>query len=406
VALDGTDGYVAFVLDLTKEAALEQQVVLAQKMEAVGLLAGGVAHDFNNLLQVIQGYTLVSLETLDPNATELRENLLQVKGASERAAELTRQLLFFSRQQNLQESVVDLAEAVGETLSLVRRVIGEHIEVKLLVTGNLPKIRGDKGRIDQALMNLCVNARDAMPDGGKLTVDLSKATLTEGEGAPIGQVGGEYVCLRVTDTGCGMDAATLARIYEPFFTTKSKEKGSGLGLSIVYGIVERHKGVIRVHSKVGAGTTFTVYFPATRDAEAKAASIPHENADTKGMETILLVEDEPAVRMLAARVLKRAGYDVREAADGAEACDVFKEHAPEIDLVVMDVIMPKMGGRDAYENIVKTRSDIPVIFCSGYSERELGAEFMQQHDLDLLPKPYRPEELLTRVRERLQMHHS
>jgi two-component system, cell cycle sensor histidine kinase and response regulator CckA len=217
----------------------------------------------------------------------------------------------------------------------------------------------------------------------------------------MGQAGGQYVCLRVSDTGCGMDGTTLARIYEPFFTTKAKEKGTGLGLSIVYGIVERHRGVIRVHSKVGAGTTFVVYFPAAVSAAAKPASASSENADMTGMETILLVEDEPAVRMLAARVLKRAGYDVREAADGVEACDVFNRHAPEIDLVLMDVIMPKMSGRDAYETIVKTRRDIPVIFCSGYSERELGAEFLQSHSLDLLAKPYRPEELLTRIRERL-----
>jgi two-component system cell cycle sensor histidine kinase/response regulator CckA len=401
VAIDGTDGYVAFVLDLTKEATLEQQVTLAQKMEAVGLLAGGVAHDFNNLLQVIQGYTLLSLECLDENAKELRDNLDSVNGAAERAAELTRQLLVFSRQDNLKETEINVGDTLGETLKLMRRVIGEHIEVTFDAAPDLARIRADKGRIEQVLVNLCVNARDAMPKGGTLTIELSNVSLTEGEGAPVGQSGGPYVCLRVTDTGCGMDSATLARIYEPFFTTKSKEKGSGLGLSIVYGIVERHKGVIRVHSKVGAGTTFIVYFPAVFSMETKPASNKPEFADKGGMETILLVEDEPAVRTLAARVLKRAGYDVRLAADGVEACTLFKEHAPEIDLVLMDVIMPKMGGRDAYENIVKTRSDVPVIFCSGYSERELGAEFLESHGLDLLPKPYRPDELLTRIRSRL-----
>lgn len=400
----GQNNFAAFVLDLTKETALEQQVVLAQKMEAVGLLAGGVAHDFNNLLQVIQGYTLVSMEMCEykaPSSAELRDNLRQVQNASERAAELTRQLLVFSRQDNSIEAEIDVAAALGETLKLVRRVIGTHIEVEFHAASDLSSIRGDKSQIEQILMNLCVNARDSMPKGGRLTIELSNAALGEVD-SEIGKVNErKYVRVAVTDTGCGMDSATLARIYEPFFTTKSKDKGSGLGLSIVYGIVERHRGEIRVQSKVGVGTTFLVYFPAISNAANQLISARGDYSDKTGMETILLVEDEPAVRMLAARVLKRAGYQVREAADGAEACAFFKEHAPEIDLVLMDVIMPKMGGRDAYENIVKTRSDIPVIFCSGYSERELGAEFLQSQDVDLLPKPYRPDELLAHIRRRL-----
>jgi PAS domain S-box-containing protein len=395
--------YIVVSRDVSKEAALEQQVRLSQKMEAVGLLAGGVAHDFNNLLQVIQGYTLLSLELATPHK-ELHDNLEHVKSAAERAAQLTRQLLVFSRQQNLEETDIDLGETLADTLKLVRRVIGEHIEVELSSAHGLQKIRADKGRVEQVIVNLCVNARDAMPKGGRLSIQISNATLTAADlGEQSAAAAGPYVCLRVTDTGCGMDSATLARVFEPFFSTKPKDKGTGLGLSVVYGIVELHKGIIRVHSKPGAGTTFLIYFPVSPGGLLNGApSRASQLLDKGGKETILLVEDEPAVRMLAGRILKRAGYEVRTASDGAEACAIFEEHAAEIDLVLMDVIMPRMGGREAYEHIAKKRVDIPVIFCSGYSERELGAEFLQSHGLDLLPKPYRPDELLTRVRDRLR----
>lgn len=394
--------YIVVSRDVSKESALEQQVRLSQKMEAVGLLAGGVAHDFNNLLQVIQGYTLLSLQMAGPDK-ELHDNLEQVKSASERAAQLTRQLLVFSRQQNLEETDLDLGEALAETLKMVRRVIGEHIEVELSAAPDLQKIRADRGRIEQVIVNLCVNARDAMPTGGRLSIQVSNTILTKADlGAQSASAAGSYVCLRVSDTGCGMDSKTLSRVFEPFFSTKPKDKGTGLGLSVVYGIVEQHRGVIRVHSKPGAGATFLIYFPASR-GEAKSPVILKTAApEDQGNETILLVEDEPAVRLLAARILKRAGYEVQVAADGMEACTLFEKHAADIDLVLMDVIMPRMGGREAYERIAKKRQDIPVIFCSGYSERELGAEFLQSHGLDLLPKPYLPDELLTRVRERLR----
>jgi len=395
-------GFVGFVVDISKEAALEQQVRLAQKMEAVGLLAGGVAHDFNNLLQVIQGYTLLSLEAAGANS-DVREYLDHVKSATDRAAQLTRQLLAFSRQQDLQETDLDLGETLQETLKLVRRIIGEHIQVNYSADPGLVKMRADKGRIEQVILNLCVNARDAMPNGGTLTIHASNAILTPADlGSGAGATPGPYVCVRVTDTGCGMDSATTSRIFEPFFTTKPKDKGTGLGLSVVYGIIEKHKGIIRVRSQVGVGTTFHIYFPATTGPEQKIFPFNKtEIADKTGMETILLVEDEPAVRLLASRILERAGYDVRLAADGVEACSVFEKNAADIDLILMDVIMPKMGGREAYERIAQKRRDVPVIFCTGYSERELGADFLQRHQLDLLPKPYRPDELLTRVRDRL-----
>ncbi len=366
-------------------------------MEAIGLLAGGVAHDFNNLLQVIQGYASLAASQME-NPADLKESLDQVQSASDRAARLTRQLLAFGRRQALQKEDLDLGVLISDLLLMIRRIIGEHIEISLHHATQLANVRADRSQIEQVVLNLCVNARDAMINGGRLSIELSNVRLNGQlhESHP-GAKPGSYVLMRITDTGVGMNKETLQRIFEPFFSTKSKEHGTGLGLSVVYGIVQQHDGLVEVQSEPGRGATFCVYLPAS-ERRSPPTHVKSQPAPSRGHETILLVEDEVAVRTLAAKVLERAGYQVLLAADGLEACDVFKQNADAIHLVLLDVVMPRMGGRAAYEKISALRPGVPVIYCSGYSEQALQGGFELPRHVRLIQKPYVPNELLNCIR--------
>ncbi|MDB6125577.1 MAG: multi-sensor hybrid histidine kinase [Pedosphaera sp.] len=391
--------YIAVERDVTKESVLEEQVRLSQKMEAIGLLAGGVAHDFNNLLQVIMGYTMLARSS---TGTEIQGHLEQVHKASERATQLTRQLLAFGRRQPMQKSDTDLDQLVGEHLKMIRRLIGENIEVHFTSDHDLANVHADKGQLEQVLLNLCVNARDAMPGGGQITIHSQNCIIDTAfcEDHPWAKPG-RFVLLSVTDTGMGMDRETLSRMFEPFFTTKPKGKGTGLGLSVVYGIIRQHEGLIHVYSEPGLGTTFKIYLPASETTEARA------NQKTNlvpqgGTETILLAEDEPQVRELAIKTLVRAGYKVIAATNGEETCELFTDRAKEIDLLLLDVVMPKLGGREAYDRIKDIRPDVPVLFCSGYSGNSLEAGYFQVEGLQLLQKPYNANDLLLKIRELLE----
>ena len=392
--------YIVVARDVTRETRLEEQVRFSQKMEAIGLLAGGVAHDFNNILQIISGHTQMILN-FDLTDAERREGLGQVKEAAERAAQLTRQLLVFGRKQPLLTENVDLKALVSDLLKMVRRLIGEHIAVEYVPGDQIGNIRANKVQLEQVLLNLCVNARDAMTNGGRLTIALEDIQFDAGfcETHPWARPG-HYVSMAVTDTGSGMDEPTLARIFDPFFSTKPKDKGTGLGLSVVYGIIQQHDGLIDVLSEPGVGSTFRICLPVAVRTE-NAATAPPANVSRRGNETILLVEDESAVRHLATKILERDGYRVLAAADGVEAVDLFKRHAKDVALLMLDAVMPNMGGRETYERISALRPGIPVLFCSGYSADVLEPGFALGPGVQLLQKPYSPEEVCRRIHDLL-----
>ena len=382
-----------------REASLEEQVRVAQKMEAVGLLAGGVAHDFNNLLQVIQGYTSMALDSAAP-WPERRMSLEQVKTAGDRAAQLTQQLLAFGRQQTLQKGDVDLNHAVSDLLRMIRRVIGEQITVDFIPGHDLGNIHADRAQIDQVLLNLCLNSRDALPEGGRITIETENVLVNGSfrESHPWAKPG-RYVLISVTDNGVGMDKETISRVFEPFFSTKPKGKGTGLGLAVVYGVIKQHDGLVHVYSEPGKGTTFKIYLPIV-ERTASSVGPKHTPSQTRGSETILIAEDETMVRDLAQRILARAGYRVIAAKDGAEACALYAQHAAEIALAMLDVVMPQLGGRETYARLVLQRPNLPVIFCSGYAGSALDSEALAP-GARLLAKPYGADELLESVRQAL-----
>ena len=397
----GLVNYIVAARDVTKETKLEEQVRFSQKMEAIGMLAGGVAHDFNNILQIISGHTQMILD-LELTESERREGLAQVREAAERAAQLTRQLLVFGRKQPLLTEDVDLKALVSDLLRMVRRLIGEHITVDFFTGGVLGNVRANKVQLEQVLLNLCVNARDAMPKGGRLTIALENVRYDSGycETHPWARPG-NFVLMSVTDTGSGMDQPTLARIFDPFYSTKPKDKGTGLGLSVVYGIIQQHDGLIDVQSMPGAGSTFKVCLPAVARSGSSAGAAAAAVTE-RGSGTILLVEDESAVRQLATKILVRAGYRVLAAADGVEAIDLFKRHAQKVDLLVIDAVMPRMGGRETYEHISAMRPGIPALFCSGYSADVLEPDFALGPGVQLLQKPYSAEEICRRIHDLLR----
>ena len=397
---DSFSGVAVFSSDITERKRLEEQLRQAQKMEAIGQLAGGVAHDFNNILQALMGYNTLLLNDL-PEADETHGFVEEMAKGVERAAGLTRQLLMFSRRQIMQPKDLDLNEIVENLLKMLRRIIGEDIQLEWVPGKPLGTIHADTGMMEQILMNLCINARDAMPEGGTVTIETQQTLIDSAYCAVhVWASPGRYVLLSVTDTGCGMDAETLERIFEPFFTTKGVGKGTGLGLATVYGIVRQHEGMVNVYSEPGQGTTFKVYLPLS-ERPAKAVGTLVQGKAGGGHETILLAEDDEKVRKLARRILEGAGYTVLAANDGEEAVALFEAHRAEIALLFLDVVMPNLGGKQAMERILEIRPGIPVLFSSGYSENAVHTDFVLHAGLKLISKPYAPELLLRTVREML-----
>jgi PAS domain S-box-containing protein len=390
---------LATIRDVTQQRQLERQFLQAQKMEAVGRLAGGVAHDFNNLLTAITGYAALMREDMppgDPRCADLDEIL----HASDRAAGLTRQLLAFSRRQVVQPRVLDLNEVVTAMEKLLRRIIGEDVRLETLLAPEVAGVSADTGQIEQVIVNLAVNARDAMPGGGRLTIETSTVELDPSyTAAHTGVEPGQYVLLAISDTGTGMSADIQSRIFEPFFTTKDPGKGTGLGLATVYGIVKQSEGHVNVYSELGHGTTFKVYLPAVAERGEKIAVRRGEARTRGGTETVLLVEDEEGVRKLAREVLERHGYTVLQARDGAEALDVGRAHAGPVHLMVTDVVMPTMGGPESAERLRTERPDMRVLYVSGYTDRALTGKHVLSPGVPYLQKPFGPAALARRVRE-------
>jgi signal transduction histidine kinase/ActR/RegA family two-component response regulator len=379
-------------------AKRDEQLRQAQKMEAIGTLAGGIAHEFNNLSQAIQGYTRYVMDEFAENDRR-RQDLEEVLHASYRAAALTRQLLGFSRRQVLELVDLDPNLLVRELVKMIRPLIGENIKVESDLGADVGFVHADEGHLQQLLMNLCVNARDAMPQGGQLTIRTESVTLSEDYCSAHRDVEpGRYLMLTVADDGCGMPAEVRDHIFEPFFTTKGVGKGTGLGLAMVYGILQQHHGAIRVYSEPGMGTTFRIYLPAI-GRQAPDEAEPMRQRARGGTETILIAEDEPMVRQLTVRILQSAGYHTLVAANGEEAVRLFEEHIDEVDLAVLDVVMPRMGGRDAFQKIRVMRPEVQAIFCSGYDPDTAQVGFVADQRMRLIQKPFDPQLLLATVRE-------
>jgi PAS domain S-box-containing protein len=402
---DSSNYSVVVVHDITERKRaqkeitdLEEQLRQSQKMEAIGRLAGGIAHDFNNLLTLIKGYTQLSvleLKEKDP----LKDHMEGIKRASESAADLIRQLLAFSRRQVMEMKVLDLNTLLRDLDKMLRRVIGENIELVTLLTDDLGRVKADPGQIEQVILNLAVNARDAMPSGGKLTIETANAEVDGAFArAHIGVSPGRYMRLSVKDTGVGMTPEVQERIFEPFFTTKEKGKGTGLGLSTVYGIVKQSGGNIWVDSAPGQGTTFKIYLPRVEElAEELTEKVRGEDLP-RGQETVLVVEDDAEVRQLSMRILNRQGYRVWQAVNGVEALRICEQQKEPIDLMLTDVVMPQMGGKELAEKVLPLRPQMKVLFTSGYLDDEIVHKILNSGN-QFLKKPFSPALLARKVRE-------
>ena len=387
--------------DITERRALEDQFRQAQKMEAVGRLAGGVAHDFNNLLMVVSGYTEVLMEALDENHP-LLVKVQAIQQAADRATTLTRQLLAFSRKQLLELKVVDVNSIVADMERLLRPLIGENIDLTTRLTPNVGHTRADAGQLEQVIMNLVVNAKDAMPDGGRILIQTSEADPDTARREHSLIEPGAYILLSVSDTGAGMDRETQSRIFEPFFTTKEKGKGTGLGLSTVYGIVKQGGGYIFAQSEPGCGTTFRIYLPRVADPADSPRVDKHSQAAAGGSETVLLVEDEESVRELVRETLKTRGYTVIEASDGIAGMRVSEEYQGNIEILITDVVMPGMSGRELAKRVAAARPNIRVLYLSGYTEDAIIHEGALEPGTGFLQKPFTLQVLARKVREVLQ----
>jgi PAS domain S-box-containing protein len=389
------------IQDITDYKRLEELFRQAQKMESVGRLAGAVAHDFNNLLTVIRGYADVVFQRMDP-ADPMRDFLNEIRKAGEKAGALTGQLLAVSRKQMRQPRVIDLNAVIVDLETMLRRLIGEDIE---LITSRIPEpamVTGDVGQLHQVLMNLAVNARDAMPQGGKLIIATDIADVDEDYATKHGELTpGQYILLIVSDTGVGMTDEVRDHLFEPFFTTKPRGIGTGLGLATVWGIVHQSNGVIRAHSSPGIGTTFTVYFPRVLEEQEQKAVEAAGRSDTGGTETVLVVEDQEDVRKFVTTILGSRGYKVLSAPDGPAAMQVFDLANANVDLLVTDVVMPGMTGKELADRLTKVRPQLKVLFMSGYTEDTIAHQGVLESGVFFIPKPFTPEALTSKVRETL-----
>jgi PAS domain S-box-containing protein len=398
VSDEGCIGFLAVQRDVTDRKQLEQRFLQAQKMEAIGRLAGGIAHDFNNLLTAILGYSDLILERVRGNAL-LTDDVEEIKKAGESASRLTRQLLAFSRQQILQPQVIDVNAVIGGVQRILDRVIGEDVRLVVDMDPRLALVTADPGQIEQLVLNLAVNARDAMPQGGRLSITTANATVDAAMARRYdGARASSYVALTVADTGCGMSADTLAHAFEPFFTTKPPGKGTGLGLATVFGVVRQSGGFVTVDSAPGVGTSVTAYVPAA-SVTLEPLAPPVEMVDTGGTETILLVEDEVAVRQLMERTLARRGYCVIAPESASAAVRVAESSERHIDLLLSDVVMPEMSGPELAQRIVPLRPDIRVLYVSGFPNGVRFERGLISPNVAFLPKPFAPQVLARKVRE-------
>jgi nitrogen-specific signal transduction histidine kinase len=397
-----TEGDRYYVLennrDVSEERLLEEQLRQSQKMEAIGRLAGGVAHDFNNLLGVILGSAELLVESVD--LSQVRRRAEEIEKAGQRAADLTRQLLAFSRKQMLEPKVMDLNSKVSEITDMLARLVGEDVEIRMSLPPNLGKVRADPSQIEQILMNLVVNAREAMPNGGNITIETQNMDLEEAyAGSHSSVLPGSYVMIAVSDSGMGMDAEVSAHIFEPFFTTKAT--GTGLGLATVYGAVKQSGGNIWVYSEPGKGTTFKIYFPRVDGAVESTGAIERSAATLKGSETILLVEDSDSLRDVTKEFLQIAGYNVVEARDGKDSLRVARMHEERIHLLLTDVVMPGMSGRELANEIKQIHPETRILFMSGYTSNAIVHRGVLDEELSLLTKPFTRSGLTQKVREML-----
>jgi two-component system cell cycle sensor histidine kinase/response regulator CckA len=386
--------------DITERKQLEEQLRLSQKIEAIGRLSGGIAHDFNNLLGVIIGYTEALQKRMRPE-DPFREAIDEIQRAGKRAASLTQQLLAFSRKQVLEPRILDLNASVGEVEKMLGRLIGEHIDLALVLSKSIGMVKADPTQIEQVVLNLAVNARDAMPQGGKLSIETANVEMDEASATrPRYFVPGSYVLLKVTDTGCGMSPDVRAHVFEPFFTTKEKGKGTGLGLATVYGVIKQSGGYVLVESELGKGTTFEVYLPRVA-AAPELTKVPRPSAKLikKHQAAVLLVEDESSLRNLTRNVLQERGYTVYEAADAFQALDIAKQSGIGIDLLLTDVIMPGMSGRALADALSNSRPETRVLYMSGYTDGEIATQGVLDAETSILRKPFTQDELIRRVEE-------
>jgi PAS domain S-box-containing protein len=402
VVVQGSDAHPVMegiMVDITDRKHLETQLQQSRKMEAVGRLAGGIAHDFNNLLTIITGYTDLALSR-PAIPLELRADIERIENAAARAAALVRQLLAFSRKQVLQPKTLDLNSIVINLDKLLRRLMDDNIEMTTAVSENVGKVKADPAQIEQVLMNLVVNARDAMPQGGRIVIETSNIDLDSAYADGHASVKpGRYVMLAVSDTGMGMDRDTVAHIFEPFYTTKESGRGTGLGLSTVYGIVKQSGGYIWVYSELGNGSTFKVYLPRIEDSVDEVAPLPVSLDSQRGSETILLVEDEEAVRDLIQTVLNDQGYNVIPSRDTQHALQIAETFAHEIHLLLTDVVMPGMSGRELAAHITARRRGIRVLFMSGYTDNVITSGGVLEKGITFLQKPFSPGQLTQKVRD-------
>jgi two-component system cell cycle sensor histidine kinase/response regulator CckA len=402
----GREYNCAFARDITERKRVEEereklqaQLSQAQKMESVGRLAGGVAHDFNNMLGAILGYTELGMQGISPT-DPIHGTLTDIQNAALRSVNLTRQLLAFARKQTVAPKLLDLNETIEGTLKMLRRLIGEHIELSWLPGGDLAPVRIDPSQIEQLLANLCVNARDAIHDTGKIIIETATVTLDETFcAAHVGSTPGKYVLLAVSDDGCGMDAETLSHLFEPFFTTKEIGKGTGLGLATVYGIIKQNHGFIDTYSEPCLGTTFKIYLPRYAIKAARTTKMGAAQTSASGHETILLVEDEPMILDITAKMLERQGYTVMPAGTPGEAIRLAREHAGEIHLLMTDVVMPEMNGRDLAKNLLSIYPKLKRLFMSGYTADVIAHHGVLDEGVHFIQKPFSGQTIAARVRE-------